>query len=642
MCGILGRLGLNKVFSEDDLSVFNNALLLQRHRGPDGHGTYFKSKYILGHRRLSVIDVGHQSDQPFVSSCGNYVLTFNGEIYNYIELRDKLIQQGYSFKTNSDTEVLLNSFIDKGIDCVNDFIGMFSFAIVDRDKNETYIARDRLGVKPLYYIQNDKELIFSSEIKSILHIDESYIQLNKKAISSYMSFRYPITHETFFKGVMSLPPANYLKIKSGNVSMVEYWNFSKFYKEQKNDYGEEYYLSKVKELIESSVYYRMISDVPFGAFLSGGVDSSIITSIMSNKSDEAIKTYSIGFDSEGYNEFKYAKIISNEFKTSHHEIIMSGSDYMKIIEELISFKDAPLSVPNEVPLYKMCKELKKKITVVLSGEGADEIFGGYGRIFRSPYDYERLVSLEDMQISDLDKKNFYKSFLKKYAKDGFSNELSHFMDIYSYTSVDEKYELLDSSCNISETEDDLYKYFKSLFDELEGETYVNKMMYVFEKVHLLGLLNRLDTTSMAASVEARVPFVDHRLVEFAATIPIKYKLKWSKNKDSMPFDLMSSDISELYDTPKYILKKSYEKHIPDNILYRKKMGFPVPLNTWIGGSFQRYAKKILLSDNAKSRSLYNINNVKLWLDSDKLTKHEFSMKIWMLINLELFIIKYFD
>jgi asparagine synthase (glutamine-hydrolysing) len=644
MCGILGRIGFDdKHYNQNDFNIFSVSLDLQKHRGPDGRGVFENDKFIFGHRRLSIIDVGNHSDQPMLSKCGNYILVFNGEIYNYLELKKDLINKGYIFDTHSDTEVLLNSFIEYGVSCVDNFIGMFAFSIFDKHKDEFYIVRDRLGVKPLYYVKNDQEIIFSSEIKSILEIDKSYIQLNKQAISSYMSFRYPILNDTFFKGVNSLPPAHYLKISnSSNVEVVEYWSLCNSFKEQKNDKGEEYYLKNLRSLLGSSVEYRMISDVPFGAFLSGGVDSGVITSIMSKNSSTPIKTYNIGFEEQGYNEFEYANIIKSKFKTDHHEIVMNADDYMETMDELISYKDAPLSVPNEVPLYLMCKKLKKKITVVLSGEGADEIFGGYGRIFRSTDDYEKLKDIDNQNISDIEKKSFCKSLLMKYAATEFSNELDHFMNIYSYTSYKEKCDLLHSDCNLQDTESILYKKFLDYFDEISNESYLNKMMYVFEKVHLLGLLHRVDTTSMAASVEARVPFVDHRLVEFAFTIPEKYKLKWTKN-DKPPFHLMSDKISEVYDIPKYILKKCYEGEIPNEVLYRKKVGFPVPLNTWFSGNFRKYAKDILLSEKANSRKIFNSINIEKWIDRDSLSQsHGDAMKIWMLINLELFCSKYFD
>jgi len=644
MCGILGRISIkNKSYKKNDFNIFHQALDLQRHRGPDGRGVKENNKFILGHRRLSIIDLNNQSNQPMISNCGNYTLIFNGEIYNYLKLKEDLQNKGYVFNTTSDTEVLLNSFIEYGISSINNFIGMFSFCIFNKLKNEFFIVRDRLGIKPLFFTKNNNEIIFSSEIKSILKIDKSLLKLNKQAISSYMSFRYPIMGDTFFQNINSLQPGHYIKVsKFSKVKIIKYWSLVKSFKKQKIDKGEKYYIKKLKDLLKDAVRCRMISDVPFGAFLSGGVDSSVITSIMSKNSKDPIKTYCVGFKEKNYNEFKYANLMASKLKTDHHEILINSNDYMDTMNELISFKDAPLSVPNEVPLYLMCKELKKDITVVLSGEGADEILGGYGRIFRSSEDFEKIQNLEKYNVSDKEKKKFCKSILKKYGSKKFINELDHFMNIYSYTSYQDKNKLLHKDCNLINTEDQLNKTFLKYFNEIKNESYINKMMYVFEKVHLLGLLHRVDTTSMANSVEARVPFVDHRLVEFCFTIPLKYKLKWT-SKSKPKFSMMSDEISEVFDTPKYILKKAYKNEIPHNVLYRKKVGFPVPLNNWFGRNFRQYAKDMLLSKKATSRKIYNVRNIKKWIDTKNLKKsHSDSMKIWMLINLEIFLSKYFN
>ena len=642
MCGILGEVTLQHYNKSSKL--FKTALDLQHHRGPDDSDIHEDKNFTFGHRRLSIIDLDSHAKQPMISDCGNYILVFNGEIYNYQEIKEELVVKGYSFHTSSDTEVLLNAYIEYGIECIQQFIGMFAFAIYDRQKETHFIVRDRLGIKPLYYSQDNEKFIFSSEIKSILALEKKERTLDHKAVSSYLSFRYPILNNTFFEDIHSLAPAHYIKLSKDNFEIIEYWNVADKFKEQKEDKGEAYYQSKLQELLESAVKYRMISDVPFGAFLSGGVDSSVITALMAKNSDDPIKTFTIGFEEEGFNEFNYANIIADKYGTEHREIILSGKNYIETMENLIDYKDAPLSVPNEVPLYLMSKELKKYITVVLSGEGADEIFGGYGRIFRSPHDFERMKEIDTLSISDQEKRELSENFLKKYLVDSFDGEIDHFMNIYSYTSFEDKKELLSNNVDLASIEQELIGKFMYYFDDLRNESYYNKLMYAFEKVHIVGLLHRVDTTTMAASVEARVPFVDHRLVEFAFTIPLKYKLKWSNEQaEEASKTLMSDKISEVYDTPKYILKKSYEGMIPDEVLYRKKMGFPVPLNDWFGGHFNEYAKEMLLSDEAQARGIYNVENIQKWLESDRLSKdHSFAMKIWMLINLELFNKKYFN
>jgi asparagine synthase (glutamine-hydrolysing) len=643
MCGILGKIDYS-CCTDWDTGLFDQALNLQEHRGPDDSGMQIGDRYIFGHRRLSIIDLDSHAKQPMQSADGMVVLVFNGEIYNYQELHNDLVEKGYKFNTKGDTEVLLYSYYEYGIECLQKFIGMFAFAIFDYRNERSYIVRDRLGVKPLYYHRNGDVLTFSSEIKSILKIVDIDPEINIKAVSSYFSFRYPILNDTFFKEIFSVPPAHYIEISNNCFTVKEYWNLSCKFKEQSIDKGEEYYVQGIKQLLESSVKYRMLSDVPIGSFLSGGVDSSIITAIMSKNSTNPVKTFITGFSEKNYNEFEYAKKIAIKFDTNHHEILVGGESYIHSMEELIGYKDAPLSVPNEVPLYIMSKELKKHISVVLSGEGADEIFGGYGRIFSSPYDLERMQCIDKLNLTVEDKRTLRNNFINKYGTESFQSEVEHFNNVYSYTSLAEKSELLSSVLPLKDIECQLTDKIEQYFNELEDDSYYNKMMYTFEKIHLVGLLQRLDTSTMAASVEARVPFVDHRLVEFAFTIPVKYKIKWNNPQDKVLSKLLMSDmISEVFNTPKSILKNTYTGTIPDCILFRKKVGFPVPLANWFGGDFNDYARKILLSREAISRNLYNAENIEKWLNNDvRLKDHGFAMKIWMLINIELFNKKYFD
>jgi len=644
MCGILGqiKIGDNRSFATKERFV--DALNLQKHRGPDDFGVYNSDNIIFGHRRLSIVDLDPRSKQPMISEDENYILVFNGEIYNFKEIKDDLINKEHKFKTAGDTEVILKAYIEYGIDCIQQFIGMFAFALHDKKKNKTYIVRDRLGIKPLYYAFDKGIFTFSSEIKSILHLDTIKRDLNIEAVSSYLSFRYPILNDTFFSGVESLSPAHYIEIKNGKKKIVEYWNLAKQFELQKVDRGEEFYIKKLRELLESAVKYRMIADVPVGAFLSGGVDSSVVTALMSNLSKNRISTFTIGFEEDGFNEFDFAKKVAEKYNTKHREILLSGTDYMNTMNDLIKIKDAPLSVPNEVPLYLMSKELSKYIKVVLSGEGADEIFGGYGRIFRSPYDLERIKKIDVLNLPEEEKKELAKNFFDKYGIQMLDSEISHFMNIYSYNNTAIKKSVLNNKIDIDKIELKLKNKFLYYFDELQDKSYYNKIMYAFEKIHIVGLLQRVDVTTMAASIEARVPFVDHRLVEFAFTIPVKYKLKWKNEGAKSESKLFMSDkISERYDTPKYILKKAYEDLLPKSILYRKKVGFPVPLEKWFNSNFNEYAKSILLSDVAKARNLYNIDDIEEILDSKELmSQQKNAMLIWMLINIELFNKYYFN
>jgi len=377
----------------------------------------------------------------------------------------------------------------------------------------------------------------------------------------------------------------------------------------------------------------MISDVPIGSYLSGGLDSSIITTLMATISTNTVKTFTIGFKEQGYNEFEFSNMISKKFKTQHHEILLKSKNYIENIGKLISFKDQPLSVPNEVPLFLMSKELSKHVKVVLSGEGSDELFAGYGKIFRSPYDYERSKYMDK-------NKKFINKFIKKYGVKKFDNEYQHFLYLYKYTSLTNKKLLLNENIKLDDIEEELNEKFKIYFNLLKNTSYYNKISYIFVKIHLIGLLQRLDTATMAASVEGRVPFLDHRLVELAFSMPFKYKLNWKKRK---PKILMSDEISENYDTPKYILKKAYSNILPKKVLCRKKMGFPVPLQFWFTSDLKKIAKNILLDETAKNRGLYNLKNIKSILDNNLIYNNSnFAIQMWMLINIELFLRKYFD
>lgn len=644
MCGILGKIFSKR--NQYDKTIFEASLNLMSHRGPDQFDIYYDDNLVFGHRRLSIIDLSENARQPFHSFDNSISMVFNGEIYNYQELKNDLHQSGYKFRTTSDTEVLVNLFHRDGIDCISKLNGMFAICIYNHKDQSTYLIRDRLGIKPLYYYfnQEDKNLTFASEIKSILRLeDKKEFVKNPYALSSYLSFRYPIMDDTFFKEIDCLSAGHYIKFQDNKIKKVKYWNPSKLFELQKNGKSEDYYLSELKSILNSAIQYRMISDVPIGAFLSGGVDSSIVTAIMALNNKEPVKTFTIGFDEEGYNEFKYAKAVSERYKTDHQEIVISGLDYISKMNELISFKDAPLSVPNEIPLSVMSKELKKKITVVLSGEGADELFGGYGRIFRSPHDYRRLLPTNIKKLNRNDRSILLKNAKGKYGEINFSSELDHFYNLYTYMPIARKENILTYAFQNEEIENRLRGKFKFYFDELEGQSYENKIMYSFEMVHLKGLLNRVDNSTMFASVEARVPFVDHRLVEFAFSIPIEYKLKWHSEAIKEKYKLeMSDKISEKADTPKYILKKAYEKEIDHEILYRKKMGFPVPLNNWFGGNFNNYAKEVLLDRQTKARGEIDTGVMEKWLNSDELKKnHSFALQVWMLINNELFNTQYF-
>lgn len=630
MCGLFSAWG------NVDEKKFIHALNLQKHRGPDDAGYERFGNLHLGHRRLSIIDLNQSSKQPMSAGNGDLVCVFNGEIYNYREIREQLRTAGYVFRTESDTEVLINAYHLYGEKCLEKFIGMFAFVIFDKRTQSIFAARDRLGVKPLYYARKNGTLYFSSEIKSIVSASGCSTNINLSAISSYLSYRYPIANDSFYDEILQVPPAHYVTVNARKeITLQRYWHFSENIKKQENDRGEEFYLERLRELFSSSVSYRMIADVPVGAYLSGGVDSSAVVAEMSKQGRTPVKTFTIGFEEEGFNEFSYARQVATRYGADHHEIMLAGDDYIESMAELIRLKDAPLGVPNEVPLYRMSQELKKHITVVLSGEGADEIFGGYGRIFRAADDYEKL---KKHRAGGSTSASLKEALERKYGNLNFTDEVTHFLHLYRYTDLNLKSAILGKAFSGKDYDHHLDAIFESEFKEVPHEaSYATKMMYIFERLHLPGLLQRVDATTMGASVEARVPFVDHRLVEFAFTIPDKYKLKWTRDKNTAS-DLLSDQISEKFDTPKYILKKAFEGVLDHETLYRKKMGFPVPLNKWFGGKFRDYAASKILSGNLVNEEIINKEYVERLLRSESLAhNHSLAMKVWMLLNLEIFL-----
>mgnify|MGYP000209034577 CR=1 FL=1 len=598
MCGISGIYSLNSINQfEKRITSMNDSIF---HRGPDSGNIFIENNLALGHRRLAIIDKGAQSDQPMQSANGLWNVVFNGEIYNFNEIKEEL---NYSFVTNSDTEVILASVEQKGIDWfLNNANGMFAIALFNSSTRDLYLIRDRMGIKPLYYYYDNNVIVFASEIKAILSSGLVNAIFNDLAVDEYLGNRYIREPNTFFQNIHILKSGHILNLdKKFNIKLDKYWELPNVFNHD-SDFDEQKIAQLFEKKLKKSIQYRQISDVPLGTFLSGGVDSSLITAIVAKSQNDPLNTYTIGFNE--LNEFNYAKIVSQKYKTSHHEILMNHDDYIKNWEKLIEYKDAPLAVPNEIPLAVMSRKLKEKITVVLSGEGADELMGGYGRIFRTPFDYKN--------------------------KNNESSFYDYFIEAYEYVPR----RIRDSYLNTP------LKYRVKFDNEIKvdfaGRSNEENVFRFFHKYHVKGLLQRVDTSTMQASVEARVPFLDHNLIEFSyKNIPYDLKVRW-KNLDSevKAKQLTSNNYSEVLDTPKYLLRKISYKHIPAAIINRKKIGFPVPLDDWFG-SIEKLARKVLIDAD--------------WLKTDKLDSLLIECKeesisgqiIWMLINIELFRKKYF-
>lgn len=549
MCGIAG------IYSFKGISNVQKRILCMlaalKHRGPDAQGYQtFHDKLVLGHTRLKIIDLSEQANQPFSSNDKSITLTFNGEIYNFKEIKAQL-GNSYAFRTQSDTEVIAAAIEQKGIHWfLEKANGIFAIALFNKHTQTLTLVRDRLGVKPLYYATiNDEALVFASEIKGILASGLVEANFNTLAIDDYLAMRYVRDPYTFFKGIHSLEPATCLTISNnGKQTQTTFWqipslNFSQTYREEDR-------LRELEYRLRETVKLQMTSDVPVGCFLSGGLDSSLITALASNF-NENLHTYSIGFKEAEFNEFEYARLVATQYETTHHEVLLTSSDYLEHLTHLIGKKEAPLGVPNEIPLFLLGEKIRQNNKVVLSGEGADEVFFGYGKIFRSPFVFRNKIAL---------KGSFYDYFIRQY--DYVPREIRNQHLTVSF-ELRENFDLIN----------------REAFSQICPEESVFRF---FMRTHLNSLLTRLDYTTMLHSVESRVPFLDHKLIEWVCNeIPYEMKLKFlSEKSKKIARKLPEGLISERHDIPKYLLKQLAKKYLPQRLVFRKKQGFPVPLSQW--------------------------------------------------------------
>ncbi|MDH5523651.1 MAG: asparagine synthase (glutamine-hydrolyzing) [Desulfobulbaceae bacterium] len=633
MCGIAGFYNSEK--SVEELHVVGRRMVEQlHHRGPDANGVAVRhssngSRVLLAHARLSIIDLTDAGTQPMVSGDGTLWIIFNGEIYNYLEIRQELRCMGVTFKTDSDTEVILAAYRHWGLKCFDRFVGMWAIALWDEKLDQLLLSRDRLGIKPLYYSQQGDTLVFGSEPKVILEQVPECRKVNLQALSDYFSYRYVLGGGSFFTGIHSVEAGSHLIIRNKQLKTIRYWDLPVI--SDKFDPGEDQVRQKLEELMMSAVGYRMIADVPVGSFLSGGLDSSILVREMAEQQSFPIKTFTIGFQEEGYNEFQYADEVAQYCGTDHKEILLDVQQYLQSFQKMLHIKDAPLAVPNEIALHELSKKLKEDITVVLSGEGADELFGGYGRIFRSAYDYQRVYKTGNNTLSTTLRDNL----LKKYRSLEWDGEVDHFLGQYSYLDVRTKENIFAPDV-LSALGDDPhnYNFFHNKWAKLDGLDLHEKYMWIFQRVHLEGLLGRLDSSTMSASVEGRVPFVDHRLIEYVNGLPLHYKIRWGSEEQRCQAENLNSDqISENFDITKYVLRSQYESRLPKSITERRKVGFPVPLGEWLSGTFRDYAEERLLSNDARTGNIFQRQAVEQMLNREQ-ADPRIGLQAWMLLNVE--------
>lgn len=625
MCGIVCWKSKRKINKNKIVKMADSIA----HRGPDSEGYYYASDntLALAHKRLSIIDPEH-GQQPMYSHSGEVVITFNGAIYNFLELRRELISLGAPIKTYSDTEILLYSYLEWGEKCISRFNGMFAFVIHDKRKHILFGARDRLGEKPLYYFHNNENFIFASEIKAILASGEVQASLNNESLHEYLTFQYYLDNNTLFDNIVKLKPGHFfvLNEKTMNLNVQEYWDIS--YDKEHEEQSEDYYVDKLRTLIDDSIALRLRADVPLGSHLSGGVDSSAVASLNALRLGDGIKLETFtGKFAEGldYDETKFALEVAQNINSNYNEIVIKDTDFLESIEDIVHYMDEPQAGPGVFSQYQVAKHASKKVKVVLGGQGGDEIFLGYTRYLIAYYEkmLKRNVSesgkyyqnILNNMTPNLFQMNGYQPMMQDFFADGlFENDAKRYFRLTNRFSSNESI----FSKDFLQKDYNSFEKFNKIFSK-HDTSIANKMSYYDLKTFLPSLLHVEDRTSMAHGLESRVPLIDHRIIEFAANIPAHIKFK-----DGIT---------------KYLPKKIFKNTIPDSILDRKdKKGFPTPTNLWFKTTLNEWVKDLLTDRRTLERGLYEKDKLLKLIDGNS----QFNRSLWGVINLELWHREFID
>lgn len=622
MCGICGifHSDRNQSVNRDALVWMNQQIV---HRGPDDDGFFVEKNVGLAMRRLSIIDVktGHQ---PISNEDESVWIVFNGEIYNHQDLRRDLENRGHRYRTKSDTETIVHLYEEYGRDCVNHLRGMFAFAIWDRSKRSLFLARDRLGIKPLYFRSDGTTLLFGSEIKTILAYPGVEPEFNRATLAEYLAFGYLAGPESMYAGIRKLLPGHTLTVdENGQLTTSPYWELN--VDTDDGSLPREHYVRRYREQLEDCVSSHLMSDVPLGVFLSGGLDSSAIAALTTKIRKEPIETFSVGYGEEAYSELPYARMIAEHLKSRHHEVHLSRDEFFQSLPTLIWHEDEPIVWPSSVALYFVARLAKERVTVVLTGEGSDETLAGYTRypwtLLNSRLDtvYRKLTpafcrdilraGLNAAPIPAASRRKLEHTFL---MRDGASWPAFYFDNFYSAFSAAEQDELLTPEAR--QMAGDAYAGSMNYWNKSSGGL-LHRLLYTDIKTYLVELLMKQDQMSMAASVESRVPFLDHRLVEFTASIPTKYATQGMAGK--------------------FILKAAVEDLLPHSIVYRQKMGFPTPWAYWLAGEFHESLQRLLTEPRTLERGLFRQEALKRLFAEHAAGHRDHGNRIWRLLNLEL-------
>lgn len=630
MCGICGILGQVGSIGKREQGIVEAMKARIRHRGPDGEGSHVSKYAALGHQRLAIIDIEH-GRQPMVSQDGRYVLVFNGEIYNYLELRQKLIKSGEHFNTLSDTEVLLQFLIHYGQDALNQLNGMFAFVLLDTGTGDWLMARDQFGIKPLYFTQTSGgQLLFASEIKALLVHPDVRAEVNLAGLNSYFAFQFCLNSETLFKSVHKLQPGHYL---NGNASKilkeVRYWDANFTIDEH---HTEQYFIDNLRFLLEDSARLQIRSDVPLGAYLSGGLDSSVVACLAERFLEGEIPVFFGKFvDAPGYDESEYARLVTTQISAVMHEVVPTANDFVDYMPTIIRAMDEPLAGPGVFPQFMVSRMAADHVKVILGGQGGDEIFGGYARylvgyleqalkgsIYETQEEGKHLVGLSSI-IPNLPLLREYVPLMKNFLRDG----LFEGMDARYFRLIDRTPDLgslLTQDALHYLDREQVFAEFKRLFNHPDTQSYINKMTHFDFKTLLPALLHVEDRMSMAVSLESRVPILDSRIMDLVASVPPAMKFKGGETKA--------------------LLKRAVKHIVPQGILRRKdKMGFPVPLGQWMqGGIVRDFINDTLLSRKSRERGLYRDSALANMANNQGVGGRQ----LWGALSLELWHTAYID
>ncbi len=622
MCGICGIVNFN-VSEKVNPGLIERMTEAQVHRGPDAHGYFIEGNAGLGHRRLSIIDLSG-GKQPIYNEDGSAVVVFNGEIYNFADLTKDLISSGHQFETRSDTETIVHAYEEYGLECMKDFRGMFAFAIWDRRLKRLLLVRDRLGIKPVYYYAGEKFFAFASEIKSLFQHPEVPREIDREAMDLYLALRYVPGPRTMFKNIFKLQPGHWMTIDAKGLKIHKYWDIPLHSREGRASAGGLDESQEFLSLLEESVRLRLVSEVPLGVFLSGGLDSTAMLALMSKiTGGERVKTFSVGYEAEGpamaeieeANEFSYAREAAAHFGAEHHEFCLTARDFRNAIPAMVAHLDEPMADPSCIPLYFISKLARNYITVVLSGEGADETMAGYTL-------YRRILALEKMRnragslaatfavLAKLPVGDRARSYLRRAA----TPIENHYRGVVKGLSMETQLALagperfLESSMRLDEI-------FAAYFQNAQNVSPLNRMLYVDAKVWLPeDLLLKADKMTMATSVELRVPFLDHKLVEFIATLPDSLKVRDSHGK--------------------WILRHAMGNVIPPSILNRSKKGFPSPAAAWFRHELRDFVRETLLAQNSACREFFNSQAIEQIVSRQEKGKISGFQEVWSLLVFE--------